>query len=75
MRIVLLFVLVPAMGAIAIWRLRRRNKSRGRKSSMSGFAWGLMFLGGGRMPPPPPQSQIEQETGERKNREIGRAGE
>lgn len=26
------------------------------------------------MPPPPPQSQIEQEAGERKNREIGRDG-
>jgi len=40
--------------------------------AVMGFAWALMFLSSGRMPPPPPQSQIEQEAGERKNRETAR---
>lgn len=51
------------------------HSSRGKqkRSSGGGFAWALLFLSGGRMPPPPPQSQIEQEAGERKNREIDRS--
>lgn len=69
------FVLVLVAIAIAALMHRRAGESGKRKTrSVGGFAWALMFLGGGRMPPPPPQSQIEQEAGERKNREIGRDG-
>ncbi len=56
------------MSLFNFWRKRRPRK----KPSVSGFAWALLFLSGGRMPPPPPQSQIEQEAGERKNRAVGR---
>jgi hypothetical protein len=69
---VLFIVLVLIAVAIAVVKLRRGGAPRKRKPSVGGFAWALMFLGGGRMPPPPPQSQIEQEAGEKKNREIGR---
>jgi hypothetical protein len=58
---------------VAVWIGVRQSSSRKkRKPSAGGFAWALLFLSGGRMPPPPPQSQIEQEAGDRKNREIGR---
>lgn len=72
-------VLVPAIVFVAvvavIW-VGARQLSSGSKSkrSIGGFAWAMLFLSGGRMPPPPPQSQIEQETVERKNREISRGG-
>ena len=69
-------MLVLAAVAIAALTYRRAREPRKRKTpSVSGFAWALMFLGGGRMPPPPPQSQIEQGAGERKNREIARSGD
>lgn len=55
-----------------LWIIFRKRRIR-KKASVGGFAWALLFLSGGRMPPPPPQSQIEQEAGERKNREIGRS--
>ena len=72
----LFFLLVLAAVAVAALTHRRAREPRKRKTpSVSGFAWALMFLGGGRMPPPPPESQIEQEAGERKNREIGRGGD
>lgn len=57
--------------AASLW-LAFRNRQSPKKPSVGGFAWALLFLSGGRMPPPPPPSQIEQEAGERKNREIGR---
>ena len=60
-----------AAALVALWFSSRGDRKR-KKPSVGGFAWALMFLSGGRMPPPPPQSQIEQESGERKNREIGR---
>lgn len=56
----------------SLWIVFRKRQTR-KKTSVGGFAWALLFLSGGRMPPPPPQSQIEQEAGERKNREIGRS--
>jgi hypothetical protein len=56
---------------VAVWIGVRHSPSRKKKKpSAGGFAWALLFLSGGRMPPPPPQSQIEQEAGERKNREV-----
>jgi hypothetical protein len=60
---------------VAVWIYARRSSSQGKKRRPSGggFAWALLFLSGGRMPPPSPQSQIEQEAGERKNREIDRS--
>jgi len=62
-----------AAGVVAVWiGVRHSSSRRKKKPSVGGFAWALLFLSGGRMPPPPPQSQIEQEAGERKNREIGR---
>ena len=57
---------------IAVWFGRRGSTRNGKKPSVGGFAWALLFLTGGRMPQPPPQSQIEQEAGERKNREFDR---
>lgn len=60
--------------AISLW-LTFRTRGSPKKPSVGGFAWVLLFLSGGRMPPPPPPSQIEQEAGERKNREIGRGEE
>jgi hypothetical protein len=61
---------------LAVWMRRHRSGDRARKKpSRGGFAWALLFLSSGRMPPPPPQSQIEQEAGARKNREIGRKDE
>jgi hypothetical protein len=61
---------------VAVWiAVRRSSAGKKKKPSAGGFAWALLFLSGGRMPPPPPQSQIEQEAGERKNREIGRSDE
>jgi len=68
-------VILLALGAVALAVLRRRRNGSPRmrkKPSVGGFAWALMFLSSGRMPPPPPQSQIEQEAGERKNRETAR---
>ena len=62
---------VVALG-IVVWIVLRRSPRDRKKPSGGGFAWALLFLSSGRMPPPPPQSQIEQETGERKNREIDR---
>lgn len=71
--VALISALVLIAIAIAVLRFRRGGEPRKRKRpSAGGFAWALMFLGGGRMPPPPPQSQIEQEAGEKKNREISR---
>jgi hypothetical protein len=70
----LLVLLALAAAAVALTR-SRGGKAQRKKPSVGGFAWALMFLSSGRMPPPPPQSQIEQEAGERKNREIGRGGE
>ena len=46
--------------------------ARNRPPALGGVFWAAMFLSSGRMPPPPPQTQIEQETGEKKNREVGR---
>lgn len=59
------------MSLFSLWRKQRTRK----KPSVSGFAWALLFLSGGRMPPPPPQSQIEQEAEEKKNRAVGRSEE
>ena len=70
----LLVLLVLAVAVVALAR-SRAGKPQRKKPSVGGFAWALMFLSSGRMPPPPPQSQIEQEAGETKNREIGRDGE
>jgi hypothetical protein len=70
-------LLILALVIVAIVGLRYRRRAgpdKRRKPSVSGFAWAVMFLGSGRMPPPPPQSQIEQEAGEKKNREISRDG-
>jgi hypothetical protein len=54
-------------------RTRRGAKAHERKKpSSGGLTWAVLFLSSGRMPPPPPQSQIEAETGERKNRGTGR---
>lgn len=70
-----LYAVLIAAGVVAvligIWLRARRPAGQRRKKSSGGFAWALLFLSSGRMPPPPPQSQIEQEAGERKNREIG----
>jgi hypothetical protein len=60
-----------AVLAASLWLTFRKSQARKRPSA-GGFAWALLFLSGGRMPPPPPPSQIEQEAGEKKNREIGR---
>lgn len=62
------FVFVFVLAA-SLWFTFRKRQAR-KKPSVGGFAWALLFLSGGRMPPPPPPSQIEQEAGERKNREI-----
>lgn len=58
--------------AVSLWLALRTRRMRNKPSGVSGFAWALLFLSGGRMPPPPPQSQIEQEAEERKNRAVGR---
>ena len=71
--IALLLVCV-GVAAVMVYRSRRKSGHR-KKQAVGGFAWALMFLSSGRMPPPPPQSQIEQEAGERKNREITHGGE
>jgi H+/gluconate symporter-like permease len=55
--------------AWAVSRAMRWTKTRPR--SFSGAAWALLFFTSGRMPPPPPQTQIEQETNAKKNRENG----
>lgn len=60
------------MAGTLVPRRRAGEPRKRKKPSVGGFAWALMFLSSGRMPPPPPQSQIEQEAGEKKNREIGR---
>lgn len=67
-------LLFGAVLGVSLWLAFRKRQPQ-KKPSVSGFAWALLFLSGGRMPPPPPQSQIEQEAGERKNREIGRGEE
>jgi hypothetical protein len=56
------------MWRILKWITRKKPK---RSPGVGMAGWALLFLSSGRMPPPPPQSQIEQEAGERKNREIG----
>jgi hypothetical protein len=66
-------VFIAALAA-SLWFTFRKRPAR-KKPSAGGFAWALLFLSSGRMPPPPPPSQIEQEAGERKNREIGRGKE
>ena len=53
----------------AVKHIMRRTKKR--PHSFGGIAWALLFFSSGRMPPPP-QTQIEQETREKKNREVGR---
>jgi hypothetical protein len=73
------FLALTIFGAIAViiamWVGARHLSRNKKKSQVGGFAWALLFLSGGRMPPPPPQSQIEQETGEKKNRQIGRGSD
>jgi len=71
----LLIGLAATILAVLAWVRSRRTLGRRKRPSGSGFAWALLFLSSGRMPPPPPQSQIEQETGERKNRETGRSND
>ena len=70
-----LLILAIVVLMTAAWIRSRKSPGRRKKPSGSGFAWALLFLSSGRMPPPPPQSQIEQEAGERKNRQTGRSSD
>ena len=67
---VLVGTAVVVLTGVAIQRAMRRAKNR--KPSTGAALWALLFWSSGRMPPPPPSAQIEEETGTKKNRAIGR---